>query len=203
MTARFVAFEGGEGAGKSTQASVLAERIGAVLTREPGGTRFGMAVRALFLDPATGALDARAEALLMAADRAQHVAEVIRPDLDAGRHVITDRYLYSSVSYQAHGRGLEPREVTDLSLWATGGLQPDLVVFLDLSVLEARRRLAAVAPDRLEAESEEFHDRVRDGFLAQAALDPQRWVVIDAADDPHAVSEAVWAAVRSRLPDLA
>lgn len=203
MTGRFVAFEGGEGAGKSTQASALAERIGAVLTREPGGTRFGTAVRSLFLDPGTGALDGRAEALLMAADRAQHVSEVIRPNLDAGRHVITDRYLYSSVSYQAHGRGLDPREVTDLSMWATGGLQPDLVVFLDLPVVEARRRLAAVAPDRLEAESEEFHERVRDGFLQQAAQDPQRWVVLDAADGPDAVGAAVWAAACARLPDLA
>ena len=202
MTARFIAFEGGEAAGKSTQAERLVARLGAVRTREPGGTPAGTAIRSLFLDPATGDLDPRTEALLMAADRAQHVATVVRPALEAGRHVVTDRYLYSSVAYQAHARGLDPDEVRDLSLWATRGLEPDAVVLLDVPVVEARRRLAGVAPDRLEAEDEDFHERVRAGFRAQAAADAQRWIVVDATADADAVWEAVWRALVERLPDL-
>ncbi len=200
--ARFIAFEGGEAAGKSTQASRLVGRIDAVQTREPGGTAAGAAIRELFLDPSTGDLDPRTEALLMAADRAQHVAAVIRPALDAGRHVVTDRYLYSSVAYQAHARGLEPVEVRDLSLWATRALEPDLVVFLDVPVDVARDRVRDVAPDRVESEETAFHERVRDGFHAQAAADARRWAIVDATGDPDAVWDSVWACVRDRLPDL-
>lgn len=195
MTGRFVAFEGGDAAGKSTQAQRLAERLGAVLTREPGGTTAGESIRAFLLDPGTGAIDARTEALLMAAARAQHVAEVIAPALAEGRHVVTDRYLYSSVAYQAHGRGLDPTEVRDLSLWATGGLEPDLVVFLDVPVDVARARVAHAEPDRLEAEDVAFHERVRAGFHAQAAADPDRWLVVDAATDPDAVTAEIRAVV--------
>lgn len=202
MMARFIAFEGGEAAGKSTQAARLAGRIDAMQTREPGGTAAGAAIRELFLDPSTGDLDPRTEALLMAADRAQHVASVIRPALDAGRHVVTDRYLYSSVAYQAHARGLEPVEVRDLSLWATRGLEPDLVVFLDVPVDVARARVRDVAPDRVESEETSFHERVRDGFHAQAAADDRRWAIVDATGDPDAVWDSVWASVRDRLPDL-
>ena len=203
MTGCFIAFEGGEAAGKSTQAARLVERLGAVRTREPGGTAFGEAIRALFLDPATGALDPRTEALLMAADRAQHVATVVRPALEGGRHVVTDRYLYSSVAYQAHARGLDPAEVRDLSLWATAGLEPDIVVFLDVPVEVARERVAHVAPDRLESETADFHERVRAGFRAQADADPHRWVVVDATGAPDDVWEVVWAAVAERLPSSA
>lgn len=202
MTARFIAFEGGEAAGKSTQANRLAERIGAVRTREPGGTTAGEAIRALFLDPATGALDARAEALLMAADRAHHVATVVRPALAEGRHVVTDRYLYSSVAYQAHARGLDPDDVRKISLWATDDLEPDAVVLLDLPVEVARARVAGVAPDRMESEAADFHDRVRAGFRAQADADPERWIVVDAAGEPDDVWDEVWQAVTGRLPDL-
>jgi dTMP kinase len=202
VTARFVAFEGGEAAGKSTQAARLVERISALHTREPGGTAAGAAIRALFLDPSTGDLDPRAEALLMAADRAQHVATVIRPALQAGQHVVTDRYLYSSVAYQAHARGLEPTDVRNISLWATRDLEPDLVVFLDVPVAMARARVHDVAPDRMELEAEGFHERVRDGFHAQAAADPDRWVVVDATGDPDEVWDAVWQHVQVRLPDL-
>jgi dTMP kinase len=130
VAGRFIAFEGGEGTGKSTQARRLAERLGARLTREPGGTPAGDRIRALLLDPSTGELDARAEALLLAADRAQHVATVIRPALDAGEDVVTDRYEGSSLAYQGHGRGLPLEEVLRISGWATGGLRPDLVVLL-------------------------------------------------------------------------
>jgi len=202
VTARFIAFEGGEAAGKSTQSERLAARLGAVRTREPGGTPLGLAIRQQFLDPATGDLDPRTEALLMAADRAQHVASVIRPALSAGRHVVTDRYLYSSIAYQAHGRGLDPAGVELLNRWATDGLLPDLVVLLDLAVDIARARVADGAPDRLEAEDVGFHERVRVGFRAQADADPRRWVVVDASGAPDDIAAEVWAAVAERLPDL-
>lgn len=198
-TARFIALEGGEAAGKSTQAERLAARLDAVLTREPGGTPAGATIRGLLLDPATGTIDARAEALLMAADRAQHVAEVVAPALARGRHVVTDRYLYSSVSYQAHGRGLDATEVRDLSRWATGGIEPDLVVLLDVPVAVARARLAGAAPDRLESEDGAFHERVRAGFHAQAEADPDRWLVVDGTADPETIEQEVWAAVATLL----
>lgn len=196
----FIAFEGGEAAGKSTQAARLAERIGARRTREPGGTPAGAAIRALFLDPATGDLDARAEALLMAADRAQHVATLIEPTLAAGIPVVTDRFTASSVAYQGHGRGLDPEFVARLSAWATGGVVPDVVVLLDVPVDVARARVADVAPDRLEQEDRDFHERVRDGFLAQAAADPDRWAVVDGTAEPDAVAAAVWDGVARRIP---
>ena len=201
MTARFLAFEGGEAAGKSTQTERLARRLDALLTREPGGTPLGAAIRGIFLDPATGELDPRTEALLMAADRAQHVATVIRPALAAGRHVVTDRYLHSSIAYQGHGRGLDPAGVERLNRWATDELLPDVVVLLDVPVDVARQRIAHQAPDRLESEADGFHERVRDGFLAQAASHPDRWVVIDATGDPDDIAAAVWEAVTARLPD--
>jgi dTMP kinase len=199
---RFIALEGGEAAGKSTQSARLAARLDAVRTREPGGTTAGEAIRDLFLAPATGSLEPRTEALLMAADRAQHVATVIRPALESGRHVVTDRYLYSSVAYQAHARGLAADDVRDLSLWAAEGLQPDVVVLLDLPVEVARERLGDVTPDRLEAEALAFHHRVREGFRTQATADPDRWVVVDATGPPGRVWDDVWAHVRARLPEL-
>jgi dTMP kinase len=199
---RFVVFEGGEAAGKSTQAARLAARLGAVLTREPGGTEVGRAIRALLLDPATTGLDDRAEALLMAADRAQHVAQVVRPALAAGRHVVSDRYVGSSLAYQGHGRGLGVDEVRQLSAWATGGLWPDAVVLLDIGTGEAAGRMHE-GPDRMEAAGAAFHRRVNDGYRALAAADPDRWLVVDASPDPEAVEAAVWKALVDRLPDLA
>jgi dTMP kinase len=172
----FVAFEGGEASGKSTQASRLAARLDAVLTREPGGTPVGEQIRNLLLDP-SGVVDARAEALLMAAARAQHVAEVIEPALASGRHVVTDRFTGSSLAYQGFGRGLALEEVRALSAFATAGLEPDLYVLLDVepSVAAARR---SREHDRMEAAGDEFHRRVRDGFLA---LVDDRWLVVDGA----------------------
>jgi dTMP kinase len=203
VTGRFLAFEGGDAAGKSTQTDRLAERLGAVRTREPGGTPLGAAIRSHFLDPATGEIHPRAEALLMAADRAQHVATVVRPALESGRHVVTDRYFHSSIAYQGHGRGLDPAGVELLNRWATDGLLADVVVLLDLPVEVARRRVAHEAPDRLEAEEAAFHERVRAGFLAQAAADPDRWAVVDATGTPGEIEAAVWEVVVARLPDLA
>jgi dTMP kinase len=197
-----VAFEGGEAAGKSTQAARLARRVDAVLTREPGGTAVGAAIRALLLDPATAGLDDRAEALLMAADRAQHVAEVVRPALAAGRHVVTDRYVGSSLAYQGHGRGLPLDQVRRLSAWATGGLWPDAVVLLDVPARAAAGRRPE-RPDRLEAAGDAFHRRVGEGYRALAAADPTRWVVVDGTPGPDAVEAAVWAALSRRVPALA
>ena len=195
---RFIAFEGGEGCGKSTQAALLADALDAVLTREPGGTVIGGRLRAVLLDPATVGLSARAEALLMAADRAQHVAEVIEPALAAGRHVVTDRFAGSSIAYQGHGRGLPVDEIHDLSRWATDGVWPDLVILLDVPAAEADRRLGA-SRDRMEAEPVAFHDAVIEGFRAQAAAEPDRWVVIDGSPSIEVVSAAVSAAVAERL----
>lgn len=182
----FVAFEGGEASGKSTQATRLAARIDAVLTREPGGTPIGEQVRALLLDPA-GVVDARAEALLMAAARAQHVRDVIEPALAAGRHVVTDRFTASSLAYQGHGRGLSLDDVRALSAFATGGLEPDLYVLLDTppDVAMARRDRAR---DRMESAGADFHRRVRDGFLA---LVDDRWLVVDGTRPVEEVEAAV------------
>lgn len=192
--APFIVFEGGEGGGKSTQAALLAERLGAVLTREPGGTGIGAQLRAILLDAATTHLADRAEALLMAADRAQHVQELIRPNLAAGTPVISDRYLYSSVAYQGYAREQDPEQIRDISLWAVDGLLPDVVVLIDIDPAAATARLQRDL-DRFEQAGDAFHRRVRDGFLAQAAAEPERFVVIDGERSIEAVAEAVWAAV--------
>jgi len=195
---RFIAFEGPDGCGKSTQARRLAQDLDAVLTREPGGTEVGAQLRAILLDPATTGLGPRAEALLMAADRAQHVHEVVEPALASGRHVVTDRFAGSSIAYQGYGRGLDPSEVRRLSEWATGGVWPDLVVLLDLAPDIASARLGS-GPDRFEEEDRAFHGRVADGFRAQAAAEPDRWVVVDGSGSVAEVAEAVRAAVADRL----
>jgi dTMP kinase len=196
VTGRFIALEGGEGSGKSTQAKLLAEALGAVATFEPGDTAVGAGIRAVLLDPATAALDDRAEALLMAADRAQHVAQVIRPALEAGRHVVCDRYVGSSIAYQGYGRGLPTEWVTKLSTWATGALVPDLTVLLDVPAHVAAER-ASGNPDRFEGAGDAFHQRVLDGYRELAA-DPT-WVTVDGTGTVDAVAVAVRAAVRDRL----
>lgn len=196
MRGRLIAFEGGEASGKSTQAALLADALGAVLTREPGGTSVGEQIRALLLDRLGPALDARAEALLMAAARAQHVAEVVRPALDGGRQVVCDRYAHSSLAYQGYGRGLPLDEVRRLSAWATGDLWPDVVVLLEVPDEVARARMGA--PDRFEAEDAAFHDRVRDGYRQLAAGDPERWRVVDGSGTPEEVAARVRAAVVDR-----
>lgn len=198
---RFVVFEGGEGSGKSTQARLLAERWGAELTFEPGDTEVGARLRAILLDPATGDLDARAEALLMAADRAHHVASRLWPALRRGRDVVCDRYVGSSIAYQGYGRELGAEDVAALSAFATDGLVPDLVVLLEVSDAEAAARLAAAgAPDRLEAAGDAFHQRVRAGYRALAAADPARWVIVDGTGTIDEVAERVTAVVAERLP---
>jgi dTMP kinase len=200
--ARFIVFEGGEASGKSTQSARLARRLGAVHTREPGGTAIGRSLRDLVLDAGTRGLADRAEALLMAADRAQHVAEVVRPALAAGRHVVSDRYIGSTLAYQGHGRGLAVDELARVSAWAAEGLWPDLVVLLEVPADVAAARSRGT-PDRLEAAGAAFHDRVARGYRELASLDPQGWVTVDGARGADAVEAAVWAAVAARLPELA
>ncbi|MBW8826091.1 MAG: dTMP kinase [Acidobacteria bacterium] len=191
----FIAFEGGEGSGKSTQAARLAARLDALLTREPGGTALGEQLRSLLLTTGPD-VDARAEALLMAAARAQHVAEVIRPALAAGRTVVTDRFTGSSLAYQGHARGLGVEEVGRLSWFATDGLEPDVTVLLEVGAEVARSRRVGSEPDRIESAGDEFHRNVAAGYAALAAAD-DRWIVVDGDGDPDMIEARVWAAVRS------
>ncbi|MFH9419945.1 dTMP kinase [Streptomyces sp. NPDC017529] len=201
-TGFFIALEGGDGAGKSTQVQALAEWIRGkghevVVTREPGATAIGKRLRSIILDVSTSGLSDRAEALMFAADRAEHVNSVIRPALERGAVVITDRYIDSSVAYQGAGRDLAPTEIARISRWATDGLVPHLTVLLDVSPETARERFTE-APDRMESEPAEFHQRVRSGFLTLAAADPARYLVVDAGQEP----EAVTTVVRHRLDQV-
>jgi dTMP kinase len=189
-----IAFEGGEGSGKSTQAAILAERLGAVLTHEPGATRVGARLRELLLDPNAN-IDARAEALLLAADRAQHVAEIVGPALAKGQHVVTDRYRYSSIAYQAFGRGLDVQSVRAMSDFAEAP-EADLVVLITVSPETRAHRLKAT-PDRIEASGEDFHERVEEGFRVQAEMDAARWVVVDGDGTVDEVAASVWEAVQA------
>lgn len=192
-TGLFVSFEGGDGAGKSTQARQLAGWLGrhgreVVLTREPGGTPLGRELRELLLHG--DHVDDRTEALLYAADRAHHVATVVRPALARGAVVVTDRYLDSSVAYQGSGRDLGAEDVERLSLWATRGLLPAVTVLLDVDPAAGRARLTG-DPDRLERAGEEFHRRTRQAYLERAAADPGRWLVLDASRPVAELAEAV------------
>ncbi len=199
-TGLFVSFEGGDGVGKSTQVSLLGHHLAAlgrevVVTREPGGTPLGLELRQAILHGED--LDPRTEALLYAADRAHHVASLVRPALERGAVVLTDRYLDSSVAYQGTGRGLGADEVERLSLWAARGLLPHVTVLLDLDPAVGLARLTG-DPDRLESAGVDFHRRTRDAFLARAAQDPDRWLVLDASQP----AEDVAAQVRERLAPL-
>lgn len=191
---RLIAFEGGEGAGKSTQAARLALDLGAVLTHEPGGTETGRRIRSIVLDPALGILDVRAEALLLLADRAQHVAEIVRPTLQRGVDVVTDRFSGSTLAYQGWGRGLDLQELERLSAWAAGGLEPDLVVLLELAPQVAAGRFDPT-PDRMELAGDRFHRRVAEGYRALAAASPWRWTVVDGTGTVEEVAARVRAAV--------
>lgn len=195
--ATYIAFEGGEGSGKSTQAKVLAERLGAVLTREPGATPLGAKLRALLLDPGEAPVSPRAETLLMAADRAQHMAEVVEPALAAGRHVVSDRSVFSSLAYQGGGRQLGVDAVWRVNDWALDGRWPEVVVFLDIDPGTASGRLDR-ALDRLEQEGDAFHQRVWAAYR-ELATETRRWVTVPAAGSIESVAEAVWAAVEPRL----
>ena len=200
-----LALEGGEGVGKSTQARLLAiwlreQGFDVVATNEPGATKVGMRLRALLLDNTHAGLSPRAETLMYAADRAEHVAAVIRPALERGSIVVTDRYVDSSLAYQGAGRRLPVGEVAGMNRWATGGLLPDLTILLDLPPMEGLMRRERSA-DRLEAEPAEFHQRVRSGFLALADAEPERYLVLDATRPPAEISREIQERVRDLLPD--
>jgi dTMP kinase len=201
----FITLEGGDGSGKTTQAELLRAWLATegrvvVRTREPGGTEVGVEVREIVLHH-RGDITPRAEALLYAADRAHHVATVVRPALERGEVVIQDRYIDSSVAYQGAGRVLDPDAVKALSEWATEGLAPDLTILLDLEADAARGRLdeARTRYDRLEAEASEFHDRVRDAYLAIADREPDRFLVVDASRPVDEIAGVIRARVAGLL----
>ena len=201
-TGVFVCFEGGEGAGKSTQARLLQQRLEAdghvvLLTFEPGDTPVGKDVRRIVLDPATGHLADRTEALLYAADKSEHVEKVVRSALERGEVVITDRYVDSTLAYQGAGRSLDGGDLEDVARWATGDLRPHLTVLLDLEPSAGLTRFDE--RDRIEGESLEFHRRVRAEFLRLAEADPEHYLVVDAHGDVEAIGEAVHARLATVL----
>ncbi|MFJ4209130.1 dTMP kinase [Paenarthrobacter sp. NPDC089675] len=202
----FIAFEGGDGAGKSTQASLLFDAlesrgIPVLRTREPGGTPIGEKLRSLVLDHGHGTIDARTEALMFAAARAAHANQVIRPALAAGTVVITDRYIDSSVAYQGAGRGLGAGEVRSLNEWATEGLRPDLTVLLDVDPSDGRRRRTAgeAAEDRLESEPDDFHSAIRHAFLDLAEASPSSYLVLPASQGIKELAAGILERVESLL----
>ena len=204
MAGLFISFEGIDGVGKSTQADLLEQYLNqrgrtVLRTREPGGTELGDEIRDLLLH-FKGGVSPRSEALLYAADRSHHIATKVRPALEAGTDVITDRYLDSSVAYQGAGRILGAQEVRDLSLWATEGLLPDLTVLLDLEPADAaaRRNSTGSAPDRLERESLDFFEKVRNEYLTLAGNEPKRFLVLDARGD----IETLQSLIRARIDSL-
>lgn len=202
-TGIFIALEGGEGAGKSTQAKLLEHWLSSaghdvVLTREPGGTPVGAALRAILLNHDTGSLSPRTEALVYAADRAEHLDALIRPALTVGSIVITDRYVDSTLAYQGAGRSLDIADLEQLAQIATGGLRPHLTVVLDIDPVDGLSR--AGEPDRIESEPLDFHQRVREQFLTLAAADPDRYLVVSATGDVDATHATIRAAVEPLLP---
>ena len=205
---RLVTLEGGEGAGKTSAIAAIRDRLQAaghevVLTREPGGTPLAERIRELLLNPQDEALAPETELLLMFASRAQHVREVVRPALRRGAFVVSDRFTDSSYAYQGAGRGLDPEWIAALERRAVG-VKPGLTLLLDLDVREGRARTAGrdLWPDRIESEQDDFFERVRAGFRARAAAEPQRFRVIDAAQPPAGVAAAVEAAITAYLRTL-
>ncbi len=205
MAGLFISFEGIDGVGKSTQADLLEKFLvdagqTVVRTLEPGGTELGVEIRQILLHH-KGGIAPRSEALLYAADRGHHVATKIRPALERGEIVISDRYLDSSIAYQGAGRDLSRKEVRDLSMWATGNLLPNLTVLLDLpaEVARARRNQTGTEPDRLEREKTEFFESARQAYLDLAAAEPERFIVIDASQSVEAMAEQIKTKVASLL----
>lgn len=207
MTGTFIAFEGPEGGGKSLQLLRLADRLrgqghGVVQTREPGGTPIGDEIRTMLLRQEGAVLHPETEVLLLAAARAQHVRDVIGPGIERGDIVLCDRFTASTFAYQGAGHSMDLQALQPIQEFATGGLQPDVTILLDLPVEIglARRFADAAQVNRIDLASREFHDRVRTSFLAQATENPDRWIVIDARDDPDSVQLAIWSRLQERWP---
>jgi dTMP kinase len=205
----FITLEGPEGSGKTTQIRPLIEWLGGQgyeveLTREPGGTDIGNQIRDVLHDPRNTAMDATAEILLYSADRAQHVAQCIRPALAVGKIVVSDRYYDSTLAYQGYGRGLDLEMLRAITAFATGGLKPDLTLYLDIAPEEGLERRQANGEEwnRLDAETLDFHRRVRAGYMELIAREPARWAVIDAARSVEEVQEEIRAEVEARLEQV-
>ena len=196
---RYIAFEGLEGCGKSTHVTRLAATLNGITTREPGGTAIGASLRAAMLDTSNTMLSPRAEALMMAADRAQHLEELVLPALNAGTHVVSDRSAYSSLAYQGYGRLLDIDELKRFNNWAIAGNWPDLVVFIDVPLDILLERLKKRELDRFEREDRAFFERIHAGFNAMAASDPQRWLVIDGTPPKDELASTIATAVKQRL----
>jgi dTMP kinase len=196
---RYIAFEGVEGCGKSTHVQRLAAHLGALVTREPGGTALGATVRGIMTDPGNRHLSPRAEALMMAADRAQHLREVVVPALESGRHVVSDRTAYSSLAYQGYGRQLDVEQLRHLNDFAVASRWPDLVVYLRVDLSAVRKRLAKRDTDRFEREDDAFFERVMRGFDALAAAEPARWLVVDGSPPKDELELVIRRGVKERL----
>ena len=199
MPARYIAFEGVEGCGKSTHVKRLAAYLDGVVTREPGGTPIGATLRAIMADPANTHLSPRAEALMMAADRAQHLRDVVLPSLEAGRHVVSDRSVYSSLAYQGYGRGLDLAVLREFNEFAIGARWPDLVIYIRVDIDVVRRRLAKRETDRFEREDDGFFQRVIEGFDALAVAEPRRWLVVDGMPPKDELELIIRSGVQERL----
>jgi len=196
---RYIAFEGLEGCGKSTHVTRLAEAIGGLTTREPGGTTIGSALRAAMLDANNTMLSPRAEALMMSADRAQHIEEIVLPTLASGKHVVSDRSAYSSLAYQGYGRLLDFDELQRFNNWAIQGNWPELVIFIEVPMDQLLERLKKRELDRFEREDRSFFERIYTGFHTMATVDPERWLVIDGTPAKEAVQASIIQGVQDRL----
>ena len=198
-TPAYIALEGLEGCGKSTHTKRLGEHLNAVITREPGGTRIGSLLRAILADTENTDLDRRTEALLMAADRAQHMAEIIQPALSRGQHVVSDRSIYSTLAYQGYGRQLGTDALLSISTWALNNRLPDMVIYIDVPTDILNERLAKRNLDRFEREEPEFFARIAQGFTELRNADPARWLVIDGTMSKDDVEADIRTKVLDRL----
>ena len=198
-TARYIAFEGLEGCGKSTHVTRLAAALGAVATREPGGTTIGASLRATMIDAANTMLSPRAEALLMAADRAQHLEELVTPALQRGQHVVSDRSAYSSLAYQGYGRQLDLAMLKLFNSWAINNRWPDLVVYIDVPLDILLERLKKRELDRFEREDRSFFERIAHGFNEMAKAEPDRWLIVDGTPPKDELAATILREVTSRL----
>jgi len=199
VPSQYIAFEGVEGCGKSTHVKRLATHLDALVTREPGGTPVGATLRGIMADPANTQLSPRAEALMMAADRAQHLRELVVPTLESGRHVVSDRSVYSSLAYQGYGRQLDLGELRRLNDFAIASRWPDLVVYIRVELDVVRRRLLKRDTDRFEREDDQFFLRVIDGFDRLAEAEPQRWLVVDGSPPKDDLEQIIRRGVAERL----